>query len=68
VVAIFASMGLPSRSFKRRSNAKAQKRKKQRPYHGYFEFCGGHFSSSLDAKWMPAKIVLKKGLNRGEIE
>jgi len=64
VVSIFASMGLPSRPFKCRVSAKSQKRGKQCPDGNYLKFSNGHFSSSVNAKWVPAAIVLKKGLNR----
>jgi hypothetical protein len=44
VVSTFAGVGLPRHPFKCRTNAKAQKRGKHRPYRGYFKFSNGHFS------------------------
>jgi hypothetical protein len=57
-------MGLPSRPFKCRGSAKTQKRGKQCPYGNYCKFSNGHFASIVNAKWVPAGIVLKKALNR----
>jgi len=66
VLAVLARMGLPSRSVKCGTSAKTQERGEQCSDYGYFEFSNGHFSWSVNAKWVPAKIVLKKGLNRKE--